>query len=58
MDGADLRGPGNDVGVVETEMTQPQRRKEYGCDVTYGTAKEFGVSPADAQPGSSGHTAG
>ncbi len=30
------------VGVVETEMTQPQRRKEYACDVTYGTAKEFG----------------
>jgi len=30
------------VGVVETQMSQPQRRKAYGCDVTYGTAKEFG----------------
>jgi preprotein translocase subunit SecA len=30
------------VGVIETPMSQPQRRKEYACDVTYGTAKEFG----------------
>jgi preprotein translocase subunit SecA len=30
------------VGVVETQMTQPERRKAYGCDITYGTAKEFG----------------
>ena len=30
------------VGVVETPMSQPQRRKAYACDVTYGTAKEFG----------------
>ncbi len=30
------------VGVVETKMTQPQRRKAYACDITYGTAKEFG----------------
>ncbi len=30
------------VGVVETPMGQPQRRKAYACDVTYGTAKEFG----------------
>jgi preprotein translocase subunit SecA len=30
------------VGVVETKMSQSQRRKEYACDVTYGTAKEFG----------------
>ncbi len=33
---------GMSVGVVETEMSQPQRRKAYACDVTYGTAKEFG----------------
>jgi preprotein translocase subunit SecA len=33
---------GMSVGVIETEMSQPQRRKEYACDVTYGTAKEFG----------------
>ncbi len=30
------------VGVVETQMQRPQRRKSYQCDVTYGTAKEFG----------------
>jgi preprotein translocase subunit SecA len=30
------------VGVIETQMPQPQRRKEYACDVVYGTAKEFG----------------
>jgi len=30
------------VGVIETQMSQPQRRKAYACDVTYGTAKEFG----------------
>ncbi|NQU24042.1 MAG: preprotein translocase subunit SecA [Candidatus Nealsonbacteria bacterium] len=33
---------GMTVGVVETQMSQPQRRKAYACDVTYGTAKEFG----------------
>ncbi len=30
------------VGVIQTQMPQPQRRKAYACDVTYGTAKEFG----------------
>jgi len=30
------------VGVVETQMSQPARRKAYACDLTYGTAKEFG----------------
>jgi preprotein translocase subunit SecA len=30
------------VGVIETQMDQSQRRKSYGCDITYGTAKEFG----------------
>jgi len=30
------------VGVIQTDMRQPQRRKAYACDVTYGTAKEFG----------------
>jgi preprotein translocase subunit SecA len=30
------------VGIIQTQMTQPQRRKAYACDVTYGTAKEFG----------------
>lgn len=33
---------GVSIGVIETEMSQPQRRKEYDCDVVYGTAKEFG----------------
>jgi preprotein translocase subunit SecA len=30
------------VGVVETQMSQDARRKAYHCDITYGTAKEFG----------------
>jgi len=33
---------GMSVGVVETQMPQVQRRKAYACDITYGTAKEFG----------------
>jgi preprotein translocase subunit SecA len=33
---------GVSVGVVETQMSQPRRREAYACDVTYGTAKEFG----------------
>jgi preprotein translocase subunit SecA len=33
---------GLSVGVVQTQMQQPERRKEYAADVTYGTAKEFG----------------
>jgi preprotein translocase subunit SecA len=33
---------GMSVGVVESQMQQPDRRKAYACDVTYGTAKEFG----------------
>jgi len=44
---ADWMGPiydalGLSVGVIQTPMSQPQRRKAYACDVTYGTAKEFG----------------
>jgi preprotein translocase subunit SecA len=30
------------VGIIESQMPQPQRREAYACDVTYGTAKEFG----------------
>ena len=33
---------GLSVGIIQTQMPQPQRRKAYACDVTYGTAKEFG----------------
>ncbi len=33
---------GLEVGVIQTEMQRPQRRKAYAADVTYGTAKEFG----------------
>ncbi len=29
-------------GTVLTPMTTPQRREAYACDITYGTAKEFG----------------
>ena len=33
---------GMTVGVIETQMQTPARRKAYACDITYGTAKEFG----------------
>jgi len=36
------RALGLSVGVIQTQMSQPERRKAYSCDVTYGTAKEFG----------------
>jgi preprotein translocase subunit SecA len=44
---ADWMGPiyralGLSVGVIQTQQSQPDRRKAYECDVTYGTAKEFG----------------
>src|SRR5205814_9681769 len=44
---AGLMGPvydllGLSVGVVLTKDKSEQRRKAYGCDITYGTAKEFG----------------
>jgi preprotein translocase subunit SecA len=30
------------VGIVLTDHSQDDRRKSYGADITYGTAKEFG----------------
>jgi preprotein translocase subunit SecA len=44
---ADWMGPiyaalGMTVGVIQTQQSQPDRRKAYAADVTYGTAKEFG----------------
>ncbi|MCF0234767.1 MAG: preprotein translocase subunit SecA, partial [Thermoguttaceae bacterium] len=44
---ADLMGPiykalGMKVGVIQTQQPTDSRRAAYGCDVTYGTAKEFG----------------
>jgi len=33
---------GMTVGVIQSQDTQPARRKAYACDITYGTAKEFG----------------
>ena len=33
---------GVSVGVIETQMMTAARRDAYACDVTYGTAKEFG----------------
>lgn len=33
---------GMKVGIVEAQMDFDTRRKAYACDVTYGTAKEFG----------------
>ena len=36
------RALGMTVGIIETQMAQDDRRKNYQCDVIYGTAKEFG----------------
>jgi preprotein translocase subunit SecA len=33
---------GLSVGIVQSQMDFDERRKAYACDVTYGTAKEFG----------------
>jgi len=33
---------GMSIGVVESQMQSDVRRKAYACDITYGTAKEFG----------------
>ncbi len=33
---------GMSVGIILTESTTDQRRDAYACDITYGTAKEFG----------------
>jgi len=33
---------GLSVGVIESQMATAARRTAYACDVTYGTAKEFG----------------
>jgi preprotein translocase subunit SecA len=30
------------VGCIQNTMDSVQRRKEYGCDITYGTNNEFG----------------
>lgn len=44
---AELMGPiyqalGMKVGVIQSQQPTDQRRAAYNCDVTYGTAKEFG----------------
>ncbi|RMG00407.1 MAG: preprotein translocase subunit SecA [Planctomycetota bacterium] len=36
------RALGMSVGIIQTDQPQAERRKAYACDVTYGTAKEFG----------------
>ena len=33
---------GMTVGVIQGQQPQPERRKAYACDVTYGTANEMG----------------
>ncbi|MEX2169365.1 MAG: preprotein translocase subunit SecA [Pirellulales bacterium] len=33
---------GMTVGVIQSQMQQPDRYKAYACDVTYGTANEMG----------------
>ena len=44
---AELMGPiykalGMKVGVIQTQQQTDSRRQAYQCDITYGTAKEFG----------------
>lgn len=44
---ADLMRPvyellGLTVGVIEADTSRDDRRRAYACDITYGTAKEFG----------------
>ncbi len=44
---ADWMGPvyeslGMTVGVIESQMPPSDRKQAYACDITYGTAKEFG----------------
>jgi preprotein translocase subunit SecA len=33
---------GLSVGCIQTGQSDPDRRAQYACDITYGTAKEFG----------------
>src|SRR6478736_358603 len=33
---------GLSIGVILTPQKSPERREAYACDITYGTAKEFG----------------
>ncbi|MEP7055661.1 MAG: preprotein translocase subunit SecA, partial [Actinomycetota bacterium] len=33
---------GLSVGLIQSEMTPPERRAAYDCDITYGTNNEFG----------------
>ena len=33
---------GMKVGCIQSQMPQPQRRQQYGCDICYGTANEMG----------------
>jgi preprotein translocase subunit SecA len=36
------RGLGLTVGVLQMQMPEPARAQAYRCDITYGTASEFG----------------
>src|SRR6188768_2699557 len=33
---------GMKVGCIQSQQPQPERAKQYGCDITYGTANEMG----------------
>ncbi|MEX0613637.1 MAG: preprotein translocase subunit SecA, partial [Pirellulales bacterium] len=33
---------GMKVGCIQGQMPQPERKKQYACDITYGTANEMG----------------
>nr|MCU0750615.1 preprotein translocase subunit SecA [Akkermansiaceae bacterium] len=40
--GSLFRFLGLSVGCIQNEMTPPERREAYACDITYGTNSEFG----------------
>ena len=40
--GAIYKFLGLSVGVIVHELSDPERREQYACDVTYGTNNEFG----------------
>jgi len=40
--GAIYKFLGLSVGVIVHDLSDPQRREQYACDVTYGTNNEFG----------------
>ena len=53
MDGASPSLSGLSVGLIQQDMRPEERRRNYGCDITYATNSELGsttcgtIWPAD-----------